>query len=101
MVVDYRAHPGRLQELIRTGYPDDPNGCWLWPGAKTHTGYGLVVHDGRARQAHRVAYELHVGPVPGGLMLDHICYERACFNPAHLEPVTHLCFRDTRECYDA
>lgn len=39
--------------------------------------------------AHRVAYELWVGPIPEGMELDHRCKVRACINPAHLEPVTH------------
>ena len=81
---------GHLQKLIRTGYPDDPSGCWRWPGAKDRHGYGQIKCDGRAQLAHRVAYELHIGPVPDGLMLDHICHTRDCFNPAHLEPVTHM-----------
>ena len=87
-MTDYRAPRGHLQALISTGYPDDPDSCWLWPGAKAHDGYGKINRDGRVRCVHRVAYELHVGPVPDGLMLDHTCHERACFNPAHLEPVT-------------
>lgn len=88
MSANYRAHPGRLQELIRTGYPDRPDECWSWPGYKKPDGYGQIRFNGRIQYAHRVAYELHVGPVPGGLVLDHICYEPACFNPCHLEPVT-------------
>lgn len=78
-----------LQELIRTGYPDRPGECWPWPGAKIPDGYGRVKFNGRTRYAHRVAYELHVGPIPDRLMLDHICHERDCFNPSHLQPVTH------------
>lgn len=85
---DYRSTRGYLQALIRTGYPCDPGGCWLWPGSKSHDGYGKIRRDGRTQLVHRVAYELHVGPVPDGLALDHTCHTRACFNPAHLEPVT-------------
>jgi HNH endonuclease len=66
-------------------------GCWLWRGA-TGTGYG-VIRRGRAGegmlQAHRVAYEMLVGPIPVGMEIDHLCRVRACVNPAHLEPVTH------------
>ena len=84
-----RKHPrGYLQELICTGYPDRPDECWLWPGVRNSDGYGQIRLNGRTQYAHRVAYELHVRPIPDGLMLDHICYQRACFNPTHLEPVT-------------
>lgn len=88
-MTDYRKRRGYLQELVRTGYPDRPDECWLWPGAKYRAGYGQIGFNGRRQPTHRVAYELHVGPIPDGLALDHICHERACFNPAHLEPVTH------------
>lgn len=51
-------------------------------------GYGRVCMNGRWQLAHRAAYELHVGPIPDGLVIDHVCYTHDCFNPAHLEPVT-------------
>lgn len=59
--------------------------CWPWTGAKTSAGYGALWPG---LKAHRVAYELSVGPVPAGLVLDHLCRTRSCVNPAHLEPVT-------------
>lgn len=65
------------------------NGHWLWIGAlKSVTGYGAIQIDGKARQAHRVSYELFVGPIPEGLHIDHLCRVRRCVNPEHLEPVT-------------
>lgn len=71
---------------------DDSTGCWVWNGAKTKNGYGqqTLWVDGRraGRMAHRAMYEQLVGPVPDGLQLDHLCRNRACVNPAHLEPVT-------------
>lgn len=66
-------------------------GCWMWTGYLNHArgGYGqAVVANRRTRRAHVVAYEILVGPVPEGLVLDHLCRVRACVNPAHLEPVT-------------
>jgi hypothetical protein len=63
--------------------------CWLWVGTRHHkTGHGKFWLNNRTMQAHRVAYELLVGPIPDGLTLDHLCRVRACVNPAHLEPVT-------------
>lgn len=65
--------------------------CWPWLGASTD-GYGYFHLDGRMQRAHRVAYELLVGPIPVGLDLDHVkawgCTRRDCVNPLHAEPVT-------------
>ena len=80
-----------LSERIAAGLPADRTlfGCWEWQRARTTTGYGsLNVGGNRTMQAHRAVYELLVGPVPDGLELDHLCRNRACVNPAHLEPVT-------------
>ena len=66
-----------------------PNECWLWTGV-TSKGYGLMGAGGRKYRVHRFAYELLVGPIPDGLVLDHLCRVRNCVNPAHLEPVTDL-----------
>ena len=61
--------------------------CWEWTGARA-TGYGQVWFEGRVQQAHRIVYEALIGPIPEGFELDHLCRNRCCVNPAHLEPVT-------------
>lgn len=66
-----------------------PNGCWVWTAGTFSSGYGSFWLKGRMRHAHRVAWHWMRGPVPEGMTLDHLCRNRACVNPDHLEPVTH------------
>lgn len=67
---------------------DSDTDCWEWQAGKGTNGYGLMRVDGRQTAAHRFAYQLYVGPIPEGLDLDHLCRNRGCVNPGHLEPVT-------------
>jgi hypothetical protein len=62
--------------------------CWTWTGAINSSGYGHAWSAGKMVAVHRVAYETLVGPIPAGLDIDHLCRNRACYNPTHLEPVT-------------
>lgn len=87
--------PKTLRERFESKVIRAENGCWEWSGSHFQaTGYAIFNvpsdRDGRWRPAtgHRVSYELHVGPIPDGLSIDHLCRNRGCVNPAHLEPVT-------------
>ena len=70
---------------------DFDTGCWNWTAAKNSDGYGQFwPTNGKHRhsQAHRFSYETFIGKIPEGLTIDHICKNRGCVNPKHLEPVT-------------
>ncbi len=67
----------------------EPDRCWLWTGAKGTTGYGVWKHEAFGHlKSHRVAYTLTHGKIPEGLTIDHLCGNKLCCNPFHLEPVT-------------
>lgn len=69
---------------------DATGDCWLWKGHVGGQGYGYFnVARGIVMRAHRLAYELEHGAIPRGLVVDHLCRNRLCVNPAHLEPVTN------------
>ena len=71
-----------ISHVRKTGY------CWNWIGSLTNGGYGLVSMGGKLRLAHRVSYTIFKGKIPEGLTIDHLCRNRRCVNPAHLEAVT-------------
>lgn len=64
------------------------DGCWEWTGAKDTSGYGRVGTQAGVRQTHRVFYEWFVGPIADDMQLDHLCRNRGCVRPSHLEQVT-------------
>lgn len=65
-----------------------PDGCWLWRAALNEKGYGMFNHHGMKR-AHRVAYAHWKGEIPSGLVVDHICFQKRCVNPEHLQLLTN------------
>lgn len=68
--------------------PGVRTGCLVWSGTISKKGYGRISIDNKMCFVHITAYVMFAGPVPEGLVLDHLCRNRACFNPNHLEPVT-------------
>ena len=77
-------------DKLRSRCVIDENDCWVWQGAKSH-GYGTVGRNQTgSTNVHKVMYILHYGKYSGDVQLDHLCRNRACCNPDHLELVTHL-----------
>lgn len=69
-------------------FVDVTDSCWIWTGSVTDRGYGSSKRDGRTVAAHRWVYEEMRGPIADGMTLDHLCRNKRCVNPDHLEPVT-------------
>lgn len=67
---------------------DHSTACWLWQGEINRNGYGRVWIEGKRVMVHRVVWGVLRGPIADGMVLDHLCRNRACCNPDHLEPVT-------------
>lgn len=76
--------PDQLRRHIRFS-----STCWQWVGATASKGYGRVKYAGRLEVAHRLVFATLRGAIPDGLVLDHLCRNRGCVNPDHLEPVTN------------
>ena len=82
-----------IADRIRSSSSVDPaTGCWVWNKYKNKEGYGQIgFRSGGKNQvhpAHRISYTYLVGPIPPGLQIDHLCRNKSCVNPEHLEPVT-------------
>ena len=75
------------EQRLLASFATPSDGCWVWAGSITSEGYGSF-YRGKNLKAHRVVYEFLVGPIPDGLTIDHLCRNKPCVNPAHLEVVT-------------
>lgn len=86
----YRTDEERFRMKFRV---DEATECWDWAAHRMKNGYGVFwSRDGEESRnwlAHRFSFQLFVGTIPDGLVIDHLCRNRACVNPAHLEPVTY------------
>lgn len=90
-----RGHANRIKRRPPLGpedYTVEDRGwltpCWIRVGHRNNKGYGKVTIAGRPMYAHRAMYEQEVGPIPDGMTLDHLCRERGCIRPDHLEPTS-------------
>jgi hypothetical protein len=83
--------PANMQSKIQIELcprPELPGFCWGWTAALNGKGYGSLSYQGRIWSSHRLAYTLLVDDVPAELQIDHLCLNKRCCNPSHLEPVT-------------
>ena len=96
-ISDGRGNRGNMRrtwwERFWNKVADAPNGCWQWQAATDQNGYGVFTigtlsGGGRMWKAHRLSYRIWRGSIPSWLQLDHLCRNRPCINPAHLELVT-------------
>jgi hypothetical protein len=76
------------KRILSGALVDAETGCWVWQRQISTSGYGMTSYQGKYMGAHRAVYLLEKGEIPEGLELDHLCRNRACINPEHLEPVT-------------
>ena len=93
MSVARPSDPAKVRAWIAASVAVEARGystpCWCWTANKLNEkGYARIEYRGRTTPAHRLSYEVHVGPIPTGLVIDHLCRNPCCVNPDHLEPVT-------------
>jgi hypothetical protein len=88
------SHVGWLRAFASGTLPEE---CVVWPGCKDRDGYGTLKCDGRMQRAHRAAFEIAYHQIPDGLQIDHLCRNRSCVNPRHLDLVSLV--ENTRRGY--
>ncbi len=81
---------GNKLEQVFERYKVDVNGCWIWQGSKDQFGYGIFYYQQSSHRAHRIAYHLTKGAITDRKVIDHVCRNKSCINPEHLEMVTQL-----------
>lgn len=75
-------------QRIRSNAVPNDDGCWIWRGYLDPEGYGKATLGGRSMGAHRASYVAHIGPIPSGMTVDHLCFQPACVNPDHMRLLT-------------
>jgi hypothetical protein len=78
------------QKLLKRVNIDLKTNCWMWIGSKGSRGYGRIKVEGKYQSAHRISYLVFKGEFEKGKEIDHLCRNRLCINPSHIEQVTHL-----------
>ena len=86
--MSHKATIDYIRQKFSASYTPSEDGCWNWKTRIKKHGYGELAIGHRFYLAHRISYELFNGPIPDGLHIDHLCRNRICVNPAHLEAVT-------------
>lgn len=79
------SYPDDSVDRFHRFYDINSNGCWVWNSTVVRSGYGQISVRNKTLRAHRFSYSIHNGTIPVGLEVHHICYNRACVNPSHLE----------------
>ena len=77
-----------IKQKVREHTRKDGKGCHIWTLGINDSGYGIICWGGERLRAHRVAYEIWVGPIPDGCVVHHSCANKACINPKHLQTIT-------------
>lgn len=77
------------EQLEKYTTPIPETSCVIWFGCENQKGYGRILVGRKRQNVHRVVYEMANGPIPDGMVIDHVCHERSCVNPAHMRVCTN------------